>query len=206
MRRALNSLSSGLLALLAILAMSAAAQAAVSPLVDAGWLRANASAPGVAVLDIRNKLGDGPEQAYRDSHVPGAVYSDYLAAGWRTNIDGVAGQLPPVSDLVALIGGLGNDNASHVVIVSGGTSALDMGSATRVYWTFKVLGHDSVSILDGGYAAYAADAANPVETGFNTPSAKIFSATVRPEMLADREAVAAQKSGVALVDMRPPPA
>jgi thiosulfate/3-mercaptopyruvate sulfurtransferase len=185
--------------------MSAAAQAAVSPLVDAGWLRANASAPGVVVLDIRNKLGGGSEQAYRDGHVPGAVYSDYLAAGWRANIDGVAGQLPPVSDLEALIGGLGIDNASHVVIASGGTSALDMGSATRVYWTFKVLGHDSVSILDGGYAAYAADAANPVETGFNAPEAKIFSANFRPEMLADRDAVAAaQKSGVALVDMRPP--
>jgi thiosulfate/3-mercaptopyruvate sulfurtransferase len=205
MRRALSSLSSGLLALLAIIVMSAAVQAVVTPLVDATWLRANASAPGVVVLDIRNKLGGGSEQAYRAGHVPGAVYSDYLAAGWRTKVDGVAGQLPPVASLEALIGGLGIDNDSHVVIVSGGASALDMGSATRVYWTFKVLGHDRVSILDGGYAAYAADTANPVETGFNTPSAKIFSANFRPEMLADRDAVvAAQKSGVALVDMRPP--
>ena len=29
-----------------------------------------------------------------------------------------------------------------------------MGTATRIYWTFKVLGHDNVSILNGGMAAY----------------------------------------------------
>jgi len=28
-----------------------------------------------------------------------------------------------------------------------GNTALDVGQATRVYWTFKVLGHDKVSIL-----------------------------------------------------------
>ena len=65
------------------------------------------------------------------------------------------------------------------------TNALDLGSATRVYWTFKVLGHDKVSILDGGYRAYTADPANPVEAGWVEPLPDIFSADFRPEMVAD---------------------
>ena len=203
MPRALISVSALLLALLA--AAPGALAKEVTPLVDAAWVRAYGADPNVVILDVRNKLGDGSEQAYRKGHIPGAVYSDYLKAGWRTKVDGVVGQLPPVPDLEALIGGLGIDNDSHVVIVSGGTSALDMGSATRVYWTFKVVGHDRVSILNGGYRAYAADSANPIETGFNAPAAKSFTARFRPEMLANRDAVlAAQKTGSALIDMRPP--
>ena len=205
MRRVLISISSGLLAL-SVLTYAGLAAAGAPPLVDAAWLRDKGAEPGVVILDVRNKLGGGSAEAYRQGHIPGAVYSDYLKAGWRTKVDGVVGQFPPVADLEALIGDLGIDNDSHVVIVSGGTSALDMGSATRVYWTFKVLGHDRVSILDGGYRAYVADPANPVETGGKTPTPKVFTAAFRPEMLADRAAVlAAQKAGTALFDMRPPP-
>ncbi len=190
---------------LAVIVLSPVSAGAVSALVDAAWVRDNADAPRVVILDIRNKLGGDSEDSFRQGHIPGAVYSDYLSAGWRTNVDGVAGQLPPVADLEALIGGLGIGNDSHVVIVSGGASALDMGSATRVYWTFKVLGHDAVSILDGGHRAYAADPANPLATGTNAPTPKTFTARFRPEMLADRaEVVAAEKAGVTLVDMRPP--
>ncbi len=156
-------------------------------------------------IDLRNQLGQGSKEAYLGGHIPGAVHSDYLKDGWRTKVDGVPGQLPPVANLENLIGGLGIGNDSHVVLVAGGVSALDMGSATRVYWTFKVLGHDAVSILDGGYKAYAADPANPVETGWNTPRAVAFKASFRPELIADREAVqAAMAKGVPLIDMRPP--
>ncbi|RMD62262.1 MAG: sulfurtransferase [Alphaproteobacteria bacterium] len=184
---------------------TAAAGAGVSPLVDADWVARNAGRPGIVILDIRNRLGGGSADAYRAGHIPGAVYSDYLKAGWRTTVDGVPGQLPPAADLERLIGGLGIDNDSHVVIVAGGQSALDMGSATRVYWTFKVLGHDKVSILDGGYRAYVADPARPVETGWNQPTAKVFQARLRPEMIADyHDVLAAQQAGAALIDMRPP--
>lgn len=204
MRRTLISVTSTVLALV-VLALGPATAAGVPPLVDADWVRDNGAEPGVVILDVRNELGGDSKKTYRRGHIPGAVYSDYLKDGWRTKVEGVAGQLPPVAGLEALIGGLGIGNESHVVIVSGGKSALDMGSATRVYWTFKILGHDRASILDGGYRAYAADPANPVETGVNMPTPKRFTAKFRPEMLADRETVlAARKSGTALIDMRPP--
>ena len=188
-----------------LLVLQAQAAGAATPLVDAAWMQANAGTPGLVVLDIRNKLGKGSKESYLAGHIPGAVYSDYLADGWRTTVDGVPGQLPPVADLEKLIGALGIGNGSHVVVVAGGVSALDMGSATRVYWTFKVLGHDAVSVLDGGWKAYAADPANPVETGGNAPTPASFTASFRPEMIADRGDVqAAMAEGVPLIDMRPP--
>jgi len=183
-----------------------AATAAVTPLVDVDWVRDNGARAGVVILDIRNKLDGGSREAYVAGHIPGAVYSNYLRAGWRATVDGVPGQLAPIASLEALIGGLGIDNDSRVVIVAGGTSALDMGSATRIYWTFKVLGHDRVSILDGGYRAYAGDPANPIETGWNAPTPTVFKARFRPEMVADyKQVMAAMKRGTALVDVRPPP-
>jgi len=175
-----------------------------APLVDAAWLADNLDRPDLVVLDVRNKLGDDSEESYRAGHIPGAVYSDYLKAGWRSEVDGVPGQLAPVAGLEALIGGLGIDNDSHVVVVGGGKSALDMGSATRVYWTFKVLGHDKISVLDGGYRAYATDPSNPIETGWNEPEVRIFTADFRAEMVADyRDVLAAQAAGTRLVDLRP---
>jgi thiosulfate/3-mercaptopyruvate sulfurtransferase len=181
-----------------------AAQAAATPLVDVAWLLENNGRDGLVVLDVRNELSGGSEAVYRAGHVPGAVYSNYLKAGWRTEMDGVPGQLPRPETMEALIGELGISNDSHVVIVSAGTDALDVASAARVYWTFKVLGHDSVSILDGGYRAYTADPANPVETGRVDPLPDIFSVELRPELLADRPAVeAAMAAGRPLVDNRP---
>jgi thiosulfate/3-mercaptopyruvate sulfurtransferase len=187
-----------------LLAVLAGRGQAATPLVDADWLVANAGKPGLVVLDVRNKFNKVSKETFKQGHIPGAVYSDYLNDGWREKVDGVPGQLAPIDKLEALIGGLGIGNDSHVVVVAGGTSALDMGSATRVYWTFKVLGHDEVSILDGGYRAYLADAGNPVEKGWRDPAPRRFKAAFRPELVADREqALAASKAGGVLIDNRP---
>ncbi len=176
----------------------------VQPLVDVAWVKSNAARDDVRLLDIRNKIGGGSAAVFAEGHIPGSVYSDYLQDGWRSQRDGVPGQLPPVADLEALIGGLGIGNDDHVVIVAAGASALEMGSATRVYWTFKVLGHDAVSILDGGYRAYSADPSNPVASGPSIPEATVFAADFRPEMVADsNDVAAAMKAGTTLVDNRP---
>src|SRR3546814_18592408 len=70
-----------------------AAAEAVPPLVDPAWLAANGGRDGLVVLDVRNELGGGGgEAAYRAGHIPGAVYSNYLRSGWRTEMDGEIGR------------------------------------------------------------------------------------------------------------------
>ncbi len=171
------------------------------PLVDAAWAASHTGRENVRFLDIRG----GGAGEFRAGHIPGAVFSDYFRAGWRvTSADGTPGMLPPVADLERLIGGLGISNRSHVIIVARGLSAVEMASAARVYWTFKVLGHDAVSILDGGMTAYRALPAPPQESGPAMPEPRAFNASFRPELIASTEDVAeSQVKGETLLDLRP---
>jgi thiosulfate/3-mercaptopyruvate sulfurtransferase len=119
--------------------------------------------------------------------------------------NGVPFMLPSLAQLEKLIGETGIDEDSHVVIVPAGVHATDFGSAARVYWTLKVAGHEAVSILDGGFAAWTAQG-YPVETGVNPPSPKIFTVTLNERLLAvDGEVEAASRSGqgATLLDARP---
>lgn len=185
---------------LTVLASSALA-AEVKPLVDAEWVKAKAGDENVVILDIRDKvaeteLGDKP-------YIEGAVVAPYASAGWRTEVDGVPGMLPPLEQITKLIGDLGIDNDDHVVIIPWGTDSSEFGGATRIYWTFKYLGHDEVSILDGGWRQYAAAggarSAEPAK-----PEPATFAAEPQEELLATTEEVAAAlEAGKKLIDGRP---
>ncbi|MEO1249374.1 MAG: sulfurtransferase [Pseudomonadota bacterium] len=177
----------------------------VSPLVDTDWLSSKMGNENLVILDIRNRIDGGSAEIFAEGHIPGAVYSNYTEAGWRVERDGIVGMLPPVENLEALIGGLGIDNDDHIVVVPAGVSSSDFGSATRVYWTFKVLGHDAVSILDGGYASWASDPANEIATGPSSPEPTVFKADFQGHLLATQEDVAtALATGDALlIDARP---
>ena len=178
---------------------------AAEPLVSVKWLNDNLTNDKLVVLDIRNKIDGGSKEAFEIGHIPQAVYSNYLTEGWRTTVDGIVGMLPPVNDLEILIGGLGIGNDSHVIVVPGGVSSSDFGSASRVYWTFKVLGHNNVSILDGGYAAWIQQLPNQLETGAVNPTTAIFKADFQSKYLATTEEVvnALANSSSVLVDARP---
>lgn len=177
---------------------------AAQPLVDAAWAKEHSCDPNVRVLDIRNKWDGSRKGDYQKGHIPCAIYSDYSSAGWRAKVNNTPGQMSPVAKLEALVGGLGVSNDNHVVIYSRGTNALDMGSATRVYWTFKALGHDNVSILNGGYLGYVSNEKNPVEKGsFKKEPAK-FSANLREDMIPGKDEIAKASSGGGItVDLRP---
>lgn len=165
------------------------------PLVDSAWLKNALGRTDLVVLDVRTP----PEGGF----VAGSLHSDYAKAGWRATVNGLPGFLPEIAALEALIGGLGIGNDDHVVIMASGLNAPDMGNATRVYWTFKALGHDRVSVLDGGFAAWK-DAGGGVAEAPAARPAKSFKAAPRPELRATLpEVQAAIATGtVPLVDSR----
>ena len=99
------------------------------------------------ILDIQ------PLNDYRQAHIPGSIHTDY--ADWRrTNMDGLGEMLPDELQLASLIGGLGIDKQTKVVIVPIGRGADDLAAAARIYWTLYVAGLDHISILKGGIRAY----------------------------------------------------
>ncbi len=175
---------------------------AAQPLVDVAWIKANGGS--AVILDTRGKAD------YLRGHIPGAVNTDYGKGGWRVAKDGVPGMLPDAAALAKLIGGHGIDNNSLVVIVAPGNNSSDMGVATRLYWTFKVAGHDNVSILDGGMKAYLAAVdkdkkpTNPLDKGAVTPTAKTFKVALRMDMIpSTKDVKMALDKGTKMVDHRP---
>jgi len=192
---------------LAALAFAAPARAdGVTPLVCAAWLKHHLSDPDLFVLDVRSAIDGGGAEAFLKGHVPGAIHSDYDKAGWRVTRGGVPFMLPTIAELEKLIGETGIDEDTHVVVVPAGVHYTDFGSAARTYWTLKVAGVPNVSVLDGGYAAWAAER-NQIETGASKPSPKIFTATLNKSLFVDaREVEAIERDGSAtLVDARPAP-
>jgi thiosulfate/3-mercaptopyruvate sulfurtransferase len=180
----------------AALSLASGLTMASTPLVSANWLSNELTNPSVTVLDIRSA------DAFAEAHVPGSVFQTY--GDWRAEREGVTGNLPELTVLAEMIGNLGIDNDQHVVIVPPGESSSDFGGAARVYWTFKVLGHDSVSILNGGYKGWT-------QQGFDVANAPIspapaqFEVDFQSQYLATTEDVQAnlESGDVQFVDARP---
>jgi len=172
-----------------------------TPLVTAEWLKTHAGDENLKIIDIRDNiettdLGGLP-------YIPNAAVAPYASAGWRVEVDGVPAQIPPPEQIADLIGGLGVEGDDHVVIVPWGTDSSEFGGATRVYWTFKYLGHDNVSILDGGWRQYDAQGGERVAEAA-IPAAAEFPVELRPELRATTADVeAALAAGTKLVDGRP---
>jgi thiosulfate/3-mercaptopyruvate sulfurtransferase len=185
---------------------------ASTPLVDVDWVKSNIGKSGVVFLDVGGKLGGKSKANYLRGHIPGAVYTNYLKDGWRfKDKNQTVGQLSPAPKLEKLIGGLGIGNDDHVVLIPVGGKALDIGTAARIYWTFKVLGHDKVSILNGGMNAYTKNInkktkkpVNPIETGSVKRQKKSFRAKMKKDMvISKRDVEKAMNTGGLLIDHRP---
>jgi len=189
---------------LTVLATLAHAAEPLRGLIDASGLKVRLGQPNLVILDIRS--GETKEQGratYLAGHIPGAVHADYAHASWRLPRNNVSVYLPEPAQFEALAGNLGVSNESDVVIVHEGTDATSFGSAARVYWTFKAMGHASIAILDGGLQAWQ-KAGYPFETKPAQPVASIYEAKPEPALRARLDDVlAAKERNVTLVDSRP---
>ncbi|MFM8332242.1 MAG: 3-mercaptopyruvate sulfurtransferase [Candidatus Methylumidiphilus sp.] len=122
-----------------------------TPLVSTDWLAGHLGAADVRVLDasffLPNQNRDAQAE-YRQGHIPGALFFDIDAiADHDTHLPHM---LPSPEDFAEAAGRLGIANDTQVVVYD---SNFFMASA-RVWWTFRVFGHQRVSVLDGGLARW----------------------------------------------------
>jgi thiosulfate/3-mercaptopyruvate sulfurtransferase len=149
-------------------------------LVSASRLKDFCSAPGVVVLDASFYLpneGKDPRALFRAAHVPGARFFDIDAIA--DHATGLPHMLPSPVDFARAVAGLGVNSSSHVVAYD----QRGIFSSARLWWMFRVFGHDNVSVLDGGLPAWiaAGGAVEAGEPGAVTPGD--FSASFRPGMV-----------------------
>ena len=173
-------------------------------LIDTTTLAARLSDPAVVVIDCRFDLArpDAGEQAYATGHIPGAAYAhlDRDLSGPKTGSNG-RHPLPSADALIATLGRLGIDATTQVVAYD-----QDNGMyASRLWWLLRWMGHSSVAVLDGGFAAWVADG-HAVTDGVEVHSARTFTGSPNPALVVDAASVAAlaASSEARVIDARAP--
>src|SRR5215471_5180290 len=152
-------------------------------LVTCDWLASKASDPDIRVADVRWSLVEKGKglTAYREGHVPGAVFLDVDADLAAPRGQGPGRHPLPAAEVFAAAmsrAGIGAD--THVVAYDFG----DGSTAARVWWLLRYYGHDRASVLDGGMARWVAEG-RPVESRVPTYAPAAFEAVPRPGMVAD---------------------
>lgn len=173
-------------------------------LVSPAWLAAHLDDPDLRLFDLRWSLR-GPEgrALYEQGHIPGARYLD-LDRDLAAPPSAAAGRhpLPTAADFEAVARREGIGPESHVVVYDDAGGAI----AARGWWLLRYFGHERVSLLDGGLAAWAA-AGHPLSvTPVSAPAPGTFVARPRPEMVADLAEVERRRgeAGFLLLDARAP--
>lgn len=170
---------------------------AASPLIAPDALDALIVKNAVRIIDIR----EGP--AYALQHVPTAVSAPY---GLWHGADSNPGLVPQPAELTELVQSLGLTPQTRTVIVYAGIDATDFGAAARVYWTLKSLGVESLSILNGGLAAWVAAGFEPTDVP-TVAERSDWRPVLNRQWMATRDEVLAVlgDADTRLVDARPPP-
>jgi thiosulfate/3-mercaptopyruvate sulfurtransferase len=157
---------------------------------------------GCAVLDVRWRLSGRPGVAdYRLGHIPGAAFLD-LDADLAGAPGGPAGGRHPLPEPSRLQDALRRAGVLEDATVVAYDDA-DGSVAARAWWLLRWAGHESVAVLDGGFAAWEAGGC-PISTWLGDPPRG--DVVVRPGRMpvveADEALTLASRS--ALLDARAP--
>ena len=147
-------------------------------LVTTGELAAHLDDPKWVVFDTRHELMDHAKgrRAYGAGHIPGAYFLDIESdlAGAKSGKNG-RHPLPDIDGFAATLNERGVAPGVQVVAYD------DAGGcfAVRLWWMLRWLGHDDVTLLDGGYALWVKEG-RPVTT--QTPAPRRGNFVPRPHL------------------------
>jgi thiosulfate/3-mercaptopyruvate sulfurtransferase len=175
--------------------------APLPPLVSTEWLDARLGGPGLRVVDGSWYLpasGRDPVAEYAAGHIPGAVFFDLDATSDPASP--LPHMLPDAGSFARRMAGLGLSDTDDLVVYDG--SGVNL-SAPRVWWTFRVFGHDRVAVLDGGMVKWRREG-RPLEPGTVAAAPGRFTARLDPVAVRDLAAVRAnlETGAEQVVDMR----
>ena len=180
------------LALVAVLLpASGLAQQAHPLLVTEDWLAERLDDPGLLLLNV-----EYDESTFLEGHIPGARFLPYQEI--VTQVGERLVELPPLEQVVEAFRRAGISNDLHVVLY--GTPI----PTARAFVTLEHLGHERVSIMDGGLFAWR-EAGRDVATGPVTGERGAFEARPQGDVFVDAAWVDERRgqAGYALLDGRP---
>jgi thiosulfate/3-mercaptopyruvate sulfurtransferase len=137
------------------------ANTAAKWIVDTGWLATHLGAPDLVVLDGSWHLPTTQRNAkseFLDRHIPGALFFDIDDLSDKSSP--LPHMLPSTVQFASRMKKMGVGDGMRVVVYD----SEGLYSAARVWWMFRVMGHEDVAVLDGGLKKWLAEA-RPVEEG-----------------------------------------
>ncbi len=170
-------------------------------LVTTAWLAEHLNDPAIRIVDGSSFLPNVPRDAHAEylaKHIPGAVLVDIEEVCDRASP--LPHMLPKAEDFAAMMSARGISNANKVVVYD----SQGVRTSPRIWWMFRVFGHDNVAVLDGGLPKWEAEG-RPLASGDAKPQPATFKAAFRPalvrnvsQMLANQE-----KPAELVIDARP---
>ena len=167
-------------------------------LVTAEWLADNLDNPDIKIIDASFHLptaGRDVQAEFVEAHIPGAVLFDIEAI--KDTSSDLPHMMPDPAEFARMVGELGISNDHHVIAYD----SVGIFSAPRAWWMFRAMGHDKVSILDGGLAKWVLDG-HPTKAGAATPTPDYFEASLQADMIVDMGAVEAAIGKTQIADAR----
>ena len=160
-------------------------------LVTAEWAEQNLEASRVVFVEV-----DEDTSAYDGGHIPGAVKLD-----WKQELqDPVRRDFIDRAGFEKLLSAKGIANSDQVILYGGNNNWF----AAYAYWYFKLYGHESVRLLDGGRKKWELDG-RPLATGAVHREETSYSAKDQDTSIrAFRDEVVAAINAKNLVDVRSP--
>ena len=151
-------------------------------LVETDWLVENLKTPDVCIIDATYFLPGAKRDAkaeFAAEHIPGAVFfdiDDICDSG-----SDLSHMLPDAETFSVKVSALGVADTDKIVVydTNGGGMA-----AARVWWTFRVFGHDDVCILNGAMKTWLAEGC-PVTDKAPAPHPAAYAATKNDAMVRD---------------------
>ena len=118
-----------------------------SPIVSANWLSQHLCKENIKLIEVGSSYN-----SYLVEHIKCSQYTNFYKDGWRENKKKVPMYLPEPEFLIKILKEMGIGNADHVILYpKKNTDIYSMAETTAIYFTLKFLGHEKISILDGGY-------------------------------------------------------
>lgn len=156
------------------------------PVVSTAWLESHLQEPDLVILDASWYLPTSSRDAaaeYRQRHIPGAVFFDLdQASDSRSHWPHM---FPGDDEFSRYLGSLGVGPSSRVVTYEGSGTFL---SAARAWWMLRAVGHQAVSVLDGGLIRWCAEG-RPVRQGAERRTPTAFRAKLRGGEIVTKEEV-----------------
>jgi len=130
-------------------------------LVSTAWLAERLQAPDLRIVDGSWHMpatGRSAKKEYAESRIPGAVFFDIDEIA--DDASGLPHMLPDPVKFASRVRALGIGDGHRVVVYD----STGVFSATRVWWSFRAMGHTDVAVLDGGLPMWRAEG-RPLEDG-----------------------------------------